>query len=169
MGSEPKEIPVPIETAVKEFVRFLPEEKRNDYELMLRRCNFHDDDDPLFPILLFLLFFQESVGENVNRIEASVAGLKASFPQCAKAGNDRWMVPILFFGLIALMIVHLLTFGCGELRRLPRENTLETAAPTPRRELLDIQYYWMRKLAEEPAPRPGSNVKTDKTKDCDEL
>ena len=51
--------PFNFELILMDFLKYMPEAKRHDYELMLRRCNFSDPADPMFPVMLFLLFFQE--------------------------------------------------------------------------------------------------------------
>ena len=159
MGNETKGQTSPVETAVKDFIRFLPEEKRDDYELMLRRCNFHDSDDPLFPIMLFLLFFQESVSDNVDRIEDSIAELKAA-PQKSRKTNIRKTVAVVHFGLIALTIVNLVLFGCGLFRQNPRPvlKAVKTTAETAQSELQEINRYWTRKLEEGPEIRQCSGA-----------
>ena len=154
MEDKPKDPPVQVETVVKDFVRFLPEEKRDDYELMLRRCNFHDSDDPLFPIMLFLLFFQESVSENVNGIEDSISEIKTVlFPR--RKGKTGRTVRIFNILLTALTIVNLVLFCCGIFRNTPplTEKTVKTAAQTSQSELQKINRYWTRKLEEKPEIR----------------
>ena len=136
------------ETAVKDFIRFLPEEKRDSYELMLRRCNFHDDNDPLFPIMLFLLFFQESVSENVDRIEDSIAELKGMPLKCGK--KDKYRPSILRIAglvLIALIIVILSLFWGGILRKNRRPAM--AATQNAQHELQKMNRYWLDKLEAE--------------------
>lgn len=143
------------EIAVKDFVRFLPEAKRDAYELMLRRCNFHDPDDPLFPILLFLLFFQESVSESVDRINASIAEMKSVPPKSVKKENSRFPLRIFHILLIALTAAALLLCGIALSRRdfLPREKADVSEERMPQRELKEINRYWTKKLAEKPEER----------------
>ncbi len=140
-----------VETAVQDFIRFLPEEKRNDYELMLRRCNFHEPTEPMFPIMLFLLFFQESVSENVDRIEESIGEMKSVLSERGKARNPRMFL----FLLIALTIVNLVLFCCGVFHRnSPLVESAAKAAPaSPHSELQQIHRYWTRKLTEKPENR----------------
>ena len=42
--------PFNFELTLTDFLKYLPEAKRHDYELMLRRCNFSDPADPMFPV-----------------------------------------------------------------------------------------------------------------------
>ena len=154
MDKEAKKQTEKIETSVKDFVSVFPEEKREYYELILRRCNFHDTTDPLYPIMLFLLFFQESVDENVKQLEESITDLKTSF-----SGNEKEIrrirkpISLFHYGLLALIIVNLLVVSFGSVRW----SRPETVAPipdkteeeeTPRTELQAIHRYWTRKLAE---------------------
>ena len=53
--------PFNFELTITDFLKYMPEAKRHDYELMLRRCNFSDPADPMFPVMLFLLFFQDNL------------------------------------------------------------------------------------------------------------
>ena len=53
--------PFNFELTLTDFLKYMPEAKRHDYELMLRRCNFSDPADPMFPVMLFLLFFQDNL------------------------------------------------------------------------------------------------------------
>ena len=162
MESRPQEQPKSADIVIMDYIRFLPEEKRKDYELMLRRCNFHDSDDPLFPIMLFLLFFQESVSDNVDRIEDSIAELKTAPPKSRKT-NIRKTVAAVHFGLIALTIVNLVLFGCGLFRQNPRPvlKAVNTTAETAQSELQEINRYWTRKLEEGPEVRQWRS--TDRT------
>ena len=142
-----------VSLVIQDFIRFMPEEKRADYEVMLHRCNFHDSDDPLFPIMLFLLFFQESVSENVDRIEDSISELKAE-PQKSAKKNSRTFVRVFRFLLIALTLANLALFGAGLFRKEPRK-TAAVAVQTPQNELQEINRYWLRKLEEDEAENRG--------------
>ena len=137
-----------VETAVQDFIRFLPEEKRNDYELMLRRCNFHEPTEPMFPIMLFLLFFQESVSENVDRIEDSIAELKGMPLKCGKKDKSRSSIlRIAGLVLIALTIVILSLFWGGILRKNRRPAM--AATQNAQHELQKMNRYWLDKLEAE--------------------
>ena len=154
MDKEAKKQTEKIETSVKDFVSVFPEGKREYYELILRRCNFHDTTDPLYPIMLFLLFFQESVDENVKQLEESICDLKTSF-----SGNEKEIrrirkpVSLFHYGLLALIIVNLLVVSFGSVRWSRPDPALpdpeETVEETPRNELRAINRYWTKKLAEE--------------------
>ena len=154
MDKEAKKQTEKIETSVKDFVSVFPEEKREYYELILRRCNFHDTTDPLYPIMLFLLFFQESVGENAKQVEESIADLKASYSKNEKeVRRIRKPISLYHYALLVLTILNLLVFTLGSVKRSSSEpvqpNPEETVEETPRNELRAIHRYWTRKLAEE--------------------
>ena len=150
MENRPQEQPISADIVIMDYIRFLPEEKRKDYEVMLRRCNFHDSDDPLFPIMLFLLFFQESVSYNVDRIDDSISEMKSVLQ---KSGQDKFAwygAWISKFVLIALTIVNLLTF-CMVLSS-PAGKTVKATVRTAQNELQAIHNYWTKKLEEDPVP-----------------
>ena len=153
---------VSVETAVQEFIRFLPEEKRKDYELMIRRCNFHDPTEPMFPIMLFLLFFQESIGDSVARIEESVAEVKGMPPpKCGKKGKSRFSFLRRVGGvLIASAVAALLMFGLFRKNPPSAERTPQTAPQTAKHELQEINRYWQHKLKKDEAEAPSRQYRS---------
>ena len=150
MENRPQEQPISADIVIMDYIRFLPEEKRKDYEVMLRRCNFHDSDDPLFPIMLFLLFFQESVSYNVDRIDDSISEMKCVLQKSGQDKFARYGAWISKFVLIALTIVNLLTF-CMVLSS-PAGKTVKATVRTAQNELQAIHNYWTKKLEEDPVP-----------------
>ena len=150
MENRPQEQPISADIVIMDYIRFLPEEKRKDYEVMLRRCNFHDSDDPLFPIILFLLFFQESVSYNVDRIDDSISEMKSVLQKSGQDKFARYGAWISKFVLIALTIVNLLTF-CMVLSS-PAGKTVKATVRTAQNELQAIHNYWTKKLEEDPVP-----------------
>ena len=152
---------VSVETAVQEFIRFLPEEKRKDYELMIRRCNFHDPTEPMFPIMLFLLFFQESIGDSVARIEESVAEVKGTPPKCGKKEKSRFsFLRRAGWVLIALAVAALLMFGLFRNNPPSAERTPQTAPQTAKHELQEINRYWQHKLKKDEAEAPSRQYRS---------
>ena len=153
---------VSVETAVQEFIRFLPEEKRKDYELMIRRCNFHDPTEPMFPIMLFLLFFQESIGDSVARIEESVAELKGMPPpKCGKKGKSRFsFLRRAGWVLIASAVAALLMFGLFRKNPSFAEKTRQPASQTAKHELQEINRYWQHKLKKDEAEAPSRQYRS---------
>ena len=150
MENRPQEQPISADIVIMDYIRFLPEEKRKDYEVMLRRCNFHDSDDPLFPIMLFLLFFQESVSYNVDRIDDSISEMKSVLQKSGQDKFARYGAWISKFVLIALTIVNLLTF-CMVLSS-PAGKTVKATVRTAQNELQAIHNYWTKKLEEDSVP-----------------
>ena len=150
MENRPQEQPISADIVIMDYIRFLPEEKRKDYEVMLRRCNFHDSDDPLFPIMLFLLFFQESVSYNVDRIDDSISEMKSVLQKSGQDKFARYGAWISKFVLIALTSVNLLTF-CMVLSS-PAGKTVKATVRTAQNELQAIHNYWTKKLEEDPVP-----------------
>ena len=153
---------VSVETAVQEFIRFLPEEKRKDYELMIRRCNFHDPTEPMFPIMLFLLFFQESIGDSVARIEESVAEVKGMPPpKCGKKGKSRFsFLRRAGWVLIASAVAALLMFGLFRKNPPSAEKTRQPASQTAKHELQEINRYWQHKLKKDEAEAPSRQYRS---------
>ena len=150
MENRPQEQPKSADIVIMDYIRFLPEEKRKDYEVMLRRCNFHDSDDPLFPIMLFLLFFQESVSYNVDRIDDSISEMKSVLQKCGQDKFTRYGTWITKFVLIALTIVNLLMFGL--VLSSPAGKIVKATVRTAQNELQTIHNYWTQKLEEESLP-----------------
>ena len=153
---------VSVETAVQEFIRFLPEEKRKDYELMIRRCNFHDPTEPMFPIMLFLLFFQESIGDSVARIEESVAELKGMPPpKCGKKEKSRFSIlRRAGWVLIASAVAALLMFGLFRKNPPFAERTPQPAPQAAKHELQEINRYWQHKLKNDEAEAPSRQYRS---------
>ena len=152
---------VSVETAVQEFIRFLPEEKRKDYELMIRRCNFHDPTEPMFPIMLFLLFFQESIGDSIARIEESVAEVKGMPSKCGKKGKSRFsFLRRAGWVLIASAVAALLMFGLFRKNPPSAEKTRQPASQTAKHELQEINRYWQHKLKKDEAEAPSRQYRS---------
>lgn len=143
------EVEKSIEATITDYVQFFPEEIRNDYEIMLRRCNFHDATDPCFPILLFLLFFQESICEKIEQLESSIQGTRDEIRKkqtlsAGTPGNHR----IFRIIMILLMILNL-TISASWLAynaladRFPKTEQVKSGKePT----LADMNRYWIEKL-----------------------
>ena len=68
--------PFNFELILMDFLKYMPEAKRHDYELMLRRCNFSDPADPMFPVMLFLLFFQDNLADRMEELTEEVKAQK---------------------------------------------------------------------------------------------
>ena len=68
--------PFNFELILTDFLKYMPEAKRHDYELMLRRCNFSDPADPMFPVMLFLLFFQDNLADRLEELTEEIKAQK---------------------------------------------------------------------------------------------
>ncbi len=55
-----------IDSMLADFMKYLPAQKKQECELILRRCNFADPNDPMFSVLLFLLFLQENFADRIK-------------------------------------------------------------------------------------------------------
>ena len=69
-----------FELTLTDFLKYMPEAKRHDYELLLRRCNFSDPADPMFPVMLFLLFFQDNLADRMEELTEEVKAQKTTSP-----------------------------------------------------------------------------------------
>ena len=80
--------PFNFELTLTDFLKYMPEAKRHDYELMLRRCNFSDPADPMFPVMLFLLFFQDNLADRMEELTEEVKAQKTIPPTDHTADVD---------------------------------------------------------------------------------
>ena len=140
---------VSVEAAIMDFVRFFPEEKRSEFELLLKRCNFHDVTDPGFPIMLFLLYFQEGICDKLESLEEAVR--KNTIPQevASPTPNPLKRVSCKRFLCISAVIAAI---AAGVLLWLflqggPAVKTAECRRDPPA-SMREINLYWRRKLAE---------------------
>lgn len=61
---------------ISDMLEHVPADKRDEFEMILRCCNFYSVEDPLFPIVLFLLFFQESIDDCQSKVAESLTKLE---------------------------------------------------------------------------------------------
>ena len=64
-----------FEQIIADILDCFPKSKRHIYELMLRRCNFTDPGEPLFPVMLFLLFVQDNLKDGTLALADEVKSL----------------------------------------------------------------------------------------------
>ena len=139
-----------VEAAIMDFVRFFPEEKQAEFELLLKRCNFHDVTDPGFPIMLFLLYFQEGICEKIESLEGAVrknipaAAEQPTKPPLRAHGKLLWSVSAVIAAVAAGVVLGL-SFHSGPAVN-PAKEIRRREAPVSMRE---INLYWRRKLAED--------------------
>ena len=132
-----------------DFLKYVPEPKRHDYELMLRRCNFSDPADPMFPVMLFLLFFQDNLADRMEELTEEVTRRKnespaAQIPVVVPERKSGWKI-----GIAVLLAVQLLliVFGvfCLITRELPSQIKSDSAI-SHSSEIRRINRYWDEKL-----------------------
>ena len=148
-----------VEAAIMDFVRFFPEEKQAEFELLLKRCNFHDVTDPGFPIMLFLLYFQEGICAKIESLEGAVrknnpaAAVQPTQTPIRAHGKLLWSVSAVIAAVAAGVVLGL-SFHGGPAVKPAKEIRRE--APASMRE---INLYWRRKLAEDDRVRRIENQK----------
>lgn len=140
--------PFNFELTLTDFLKYLPEAKRHDYELMLRRCNFSDPADPMFPVMLFLLFFQDNLADRMEELTEEVKAQKTipstDHAAAAPERKSRWKIVITV--LLAIQLI-LTVFGvfCLTFRNLsPQIKSSSVISDSS--EIQKINRYWDAKL-----------------------
>ena len=140
--------PFNFELTLTDFLKYMPEAKRHDYELMLRRCNFSDPADPMFPVMLFLLFFQDNLADRMEDLTEEVKAQKTipSMDHAAVAPERKSCWKIVIAVLLAVQLI-LTVFGvsCLIFRDFPSQTTLNPAV-SHSSEIQKINRYWDAKL-----------------------
>ena len=126
----------------------MPEAKRHDYELMLRRCNFSDPADPMFPVMLFLLFFQDNLADRMEELTEEVKAQKTlpSTDHAAVAPERKfcWKIVIAVLMAVQLMLTVFSIF-CLTFRDFPSQPIMNPAI-SHSSEIQKINRYWDAKL-----------------------
>ena len=136
--------PFNFELILTDFLKYMPEAKRHDYELMLRRCNFSDPADPMFPVMLFLLFFQDNLADRLEKLTEEVKAPKTIPPtDHAAAAPERkscWKIVVAVLMAVQLMLT---VFGifCLIFRDFPSQPIMTHSS-----EIQKINRYWDAKL-----------------------
>ena len=151
MGNQNPNESANIEFIIKDFIQFLPQEKHDDYVEMLRKCNFHDKDDPLFPIMLFLLFFEESITEKIEQFEQSHSAIAVRLdqfkPQMKQSHPVFRRKNFHFIWLAVLTTLTIILLGCELVQLfLPLPERIVIREQKQENELLEIRNYWLGKL-----------------------
>ena len=140
--------PFNFELTLTDFLKYMPEAKRHDYELMLRRCNFSDPADPMFPVMLFLLFFQDNLADRMEELTEEVKAQKTIPPtdHTAAAPERKSCWEILVAVLMAVQLM-LTVFGIFYLtfRDFPSQPIMNPAI-SHSSEIQKINHYWDAKL-----------------------
>ncbi len=137
-----------FELTLTDFLKYLPEAKRHDYELMLRRCNFSDPADPMFPVMLFLLFFQDNLADRMEELTEEVKAQKTIPPTdhtaAAPERKSCWEIVVAVLMAVQLMLT---VFGifCLTFRDFPSQPIMNPAI-SHSSEIQKINHYWDAKL-----------------------
>ncbi len=140
--------PFNFELTLTDFLKYMPEAKRHDYELMLRRCNFSDPADPMFPVMLFLLFFQDNLADRMEELTEEVKTQKTITPTDHAAVVPKrkscWKIVITVLMAVQLMLT---VFGifCLTFRDFPSQPIMNPAI-SHSSEIQKINRYWDAKL-----------------------
>lgn len=140
--------PFNFELILTDFLKYMPEAKRHDYELMLRRCNFSDPADPMFPVMLFLLFFQDNLADRMEELTEEVKAQKTIPPtDHAAAAPERksyWKIMVTVLMAVQLMLTVFGVF-CLTFRDFPSQPIMNPAL-SHSSEIQKINRYWDAKL-----------------------
>ena len=140
--------PFNFELTLTDFLKYMPEAKRHDYELMLRRCNFSDPADPMFPVMLFLLFFQDNLADRMEELTEEVKAQKTIPPTdhtaAAPERKSCWKIVVAVLMAVQLMLT---VFGifCLTFRDFPSQPIMNPAI-SHSSEIQKINHYWDAKL-----------------------
>lgn len=140
--------PFNFELILMDFLKYMPEAKRHDYELMLRRCNFSDPADPMFPVMLFLLFFQDNLADRMEELTEEVKTQKTIPPTdhtaAAPERKSCWEIVVAVLMAVQLMLT---VFGifCLTFRDFPSQPIMNPAI-SHSSEIQKINHYWDAKL-----------------------
>lgn len=140
--------PFNFELTLTDFLKYMPEAKRHDYELMLRRCNFSDPADPMFPVMLFLLFFQDNLADRMEELTEEVKTQKTlpSTDHAAVAPKRKscWKIVVTVLMAVQLMLTVFGVF-CLTFRNLsPQIKSSSVISDSS--EIQKINRYWDAKL-----------------------
>ena len=140
--------PFNFELTLTDFLKYMPEAKRHDYELMLRRCNFSDPADPMFPVMLFLLFFQDNLADRMEELTEEVKARKTIPPTdhvtVSPERKSCWKIVIAVLLAVQLILTVFSVF-CLIFRDFPSQTTLNPAV-SHSSEIQKINRYWDAKL-----------------------
>lgn len=140
--------PFNFELTLTDFLKYMPEAKRHDYELMLRRCNFSDPADPMFPVMLFLLFFQDNLADRMEELTEEVKTQKTlpstNHAAVAPERKSCWKIVVAVLMAVQLMLTVFGVF-CLTFRDFPSQPIMNPAI-SHSSEIQKINRYWDAKL-----------------------
>ena len=142
-----------FEQIIADILDCFPKSKRHIYELMLRRCNFTDPGEPLFPVMLFLLFVQDNLKDGTLALADEVKSLSKKIKEnngtaaVSTSGTPnrfwKYAVPVI------LILQLVLTTVCLGTILLPKEKTTYqyvANSNTGSAEIQSINRYWDAKI-----------------------
>lgn len=136
----------PLDLVILDFLKYIPQPKRDDYELILRRCNFSDVGDPLFPVMLFLLFLQDNLADGTENLAVEIKSLKSRLESTGIQENpvktSRWKIIIIVLAAIQIFLSIFCIYKIAENPR-PVRTYEPTSNPT---EIQKLNFYWDMKL-----------------------
>ena len=142
-----------FEQIIADILDCFPKSKRHIYELMLRRCNFTDPGEPLFPVMLFLLFVQDNLKDGTLALADEVKSLSKKLKEnngtaavsVSGPTNRFWKyaVPILLALQLALSIVIL---GTVSFRQEKTNYQYVASTNAGSAEIQSINRYWDAKI-----------------------
>lgn len=139
-----------IDLVISDYLKYIPQPKRDNYELILRRCNFTDVADPLFPVMLFLLFLQDNLTDTSEEVAREVKTLKKEMvphlPEHSKK-QTLWRIVSILLILMQTVLSSFCLLRIAEIR-LPDQNPVSITAPELN-EIQKINDYWELKLEQE--------------------
>lgn len=140
-----------IDLVISDYLKYIPQPKRDNYELILRRCNFTDVSDPLFPVMLFLLFLQDNLTDTSEEVAREVKTLrKEMVPHLPEQPKRQAVWKIACILLILLQII--LSFSCLwriSAIHLPDQNPVSGGTAPECGEIRKMNDYWEFKLKQE--------------------
>lgn len=140
--------PFNFELILTDFLKYMPEAKRHDYELMLRRCNFSDPADPMFPVMLFLLFFQDNLADRLEDLTEEVKAQKTipsmDHAVAAPEWKSCWKIVIAVLLAVQLILTVFCVF-CLTFQNFPSHPIMNPAI-SHSSEIQKINRYWDAKL-----------------------
>ncbi len=141
---------------IKDFMQCIPEPKRRDYELLLLRCNFSDSADPLFPIILFLLFLQDSLADRSDVLAEEFSQLRMALatgqplPVSPRPRSRSWWkitaISLLVIQVIQVMLGAFWLYRIETIKGAGKTEETEQSQPARSLEIQKINHYWDQKL-----------------------
>lgn len=135
-----------------DFLKYIPEPKRKDYELMLRRCNFTDPADPMFSVMLFLLFLQDHLADETGTLTEEIRALRQQLrpekgAETMRSPAKRISLWKLFIAVLLIAQIVLSVFGVFKLASFEDAGPHAPPGAIPcSREIERMDRYWELKL-----------------------